>query len=108
MDTYDFKLTTPRDVAVYVSTLFTLTRRANDSDKLEAVLFLAEQLRGMVPDSALTAFLRELRQDRRPAAERPPEPQASPVVELPPTPAPTAPKPTPVRPAAAPRPSLTW
>jgi hypothetical protein len=92
---YDFRLETQRDVAVYVSTLFTLIRDAHENGALDACRFLRARLVGMVPADALTAFFDGL--------------GGLPVVD-----APTTPKPEPARvtfetvyttPAPAPKPA---
>jgi hypothetical protein len=86
---YDFRLETQRDVAVYVSTLFTLMQDAYQHGALDACRFLRSKLAGMVPADALTAFVDGL-----------PEPAP---VEPPPAPAPApAPEPKP-EPRNAPR-----
>lgn len=76
---YDFRLETQRDVAVYVSTLFTLMQDAHQHGALDACRFLRSKLAGMVPADALTAFVDGLPElapiEPSPAPEPKPEPE---------------------------------
>jgi hypothetical protein len=74
---YDFRLETQRDVAVYVSTLFTLMQDAHQHGALDACRFLRSKLAGMVPADALTAFvdgLGDVPDAPKPAIVEPPPP----------------------------------